>query len=116
MGLSCHFERPGSGQPCCSVGRGGLQWFPLTLRDPNEHSRGVAAAQPALNRFLDALGWRSDATAISTSLLALRSARHPDGRRALPQNWKHSAAAATAVEVPGPEGLHSGNLTKARSS
>src|SRR5467141_798543 len=33
---------------------GGLQWFPLTLRDPSEYWRGVAAAQPALDRFLDA--------------------------------------------------------------
>ncbi len=33
---------------------GGLQWFPLTLRDPNEYWRGVSAAQPILDRFLDA--------------------------------------------------------------
>lgn len=33
---------------------GGLQWFPLTLRDPSEYWRGVKAAQPALDRFLDA--------------------------------------------------------------
>src|SRR2546423_835087 len=33
---------------------GGLQWFPLTLRDPSEYWRGVAGAQPALDRFLDA--------------------------------------------------------------
>jgi phospholipase/carboxylesterase len=33
---------------------GGLQWFALTLRDPSEYWRGVAAAQPALDRFLDA--------------------------------------------------------------
>jgi len=32
---------------------GGLQWFPLTLRDPSEYGRGVTAAQPALDRFLD---------------------------------------------------------------
>jgi phospholipase/carboxylesterase len=33
---------------------GGLQWFPLTMRDPSEYWRGVSAAQPALDRFLDA--------------------------------------------------------------
>jgi phospholipase/carboxylesterase len=33
---------------------GGLQWFALTLRDPSEYWRGVSAAQPALDRFLDA--------------------------------------------------------------
>lgn len=33
---------------------GGLQWFGLTLRDPSEYWRGVEAARPALDRFLDA--------------------------------------------------------------
>lgn len=33
---------------------GGLQWFPLTLRDPSEYWRGVTSAQPVLDRFLDA--------------------------------------------------------------
>lgn len=33
---------------------GGLQWFPLTMRDPGEYGRGVAAIQPVLDRFLDA--------------------------------------------------------------
>jgi phospholipase/carboxylesterase len=33
---------------------GGLQWFALTMRDPSEYARGVSAAQPALDRFLDA--------------------------------------------------------------
>ena len=33
---------------------GALQWFPLTVRDANERWRGVVAARPALDRFLDA--------------------------------------------------------------
>ena len=33
---------------------GALQWFALTLRDPGEYWRGVEAARPALDRFLDA--------------------------------------------------------------
>jgi phospholipase/carboxylesterase len=33
---------------------GALQWFPLTLRDPTEYWRGVVAARPAIDRFLDA--------------------------------------------------------------
>lgn len=32
----------------------GRQWFPLTMRDPAEFSRGVARARPALDAFLDA--------------------------------------------------------------
>jgi phospholipase/carboxylesterase len=33
---------------------GALQWFPLTLRDPSERWRGVVAARPGLDRFLNA--------------------------------------------------------------
>ncbi len=33
---------------------GALQWFPLTFRDPGERWRGVVAARPELDRFLDA--------------------------------------------------------------
>jgi phospholipase/carboxylesterase len=33
---------------------GGLQWFPLTLRDPSEYWRGAMSAQPVLDGFLDA--------------------------------------------------------------
>ncbi len=31
----------------------GRQWFPLTMHDPREFSRGVANARPALDTFLD---------------------------------------------------------------
>jgi phospholipase/carboxylesterase len=33
---------------------GGLQWFALTMRDPGEYWRGVVAARPSLDHFLDA--------------------------------------------------------------
>ena len=33
---------------------GALQWFALTFRDPGERWRGVVAARPGLDRFLDA--------------------------------------------------------------
>jgi phospholipase/carboxylesterase len=32
----------------------GRQWFPLTMRDPQEFARGAATARPALDAFLDA--------------------------------------------------------------
>jgi phospholipase/carboxylesterase len=32
----------------------GRQWFPLTMRDPDERWRGVVAARPTLDAFLDA--------------------------------------------------------------
>ncbi len=47
------FVSPHAPEPCAGapIGR---QWFPLTFRDPDERWRGVNAAAPALNRFLDA--------------------------------------------------------------
>ncbi len=47
------FVSPHAPEPCgqAPVGR---QWFPLTLRDPNERWVGVNKAAPPLNRFLDA--------------------------------------------------------------
>jgi len=38
----------------CSMSPGGRQWFPLTMREPDERWRGVVAARPTLDAFLDA--------------------------------------------------------------
>ncbi len=38
----------------CAMSAHGRQWFPLTMRDPDERWRGVTGAQPALDAFLDA--------------------------------------------------------------
>jgi len=50
---SAAFVSPHAPEPCAEapVGR---QWFPLTFRDPPERWRGVNAAAPGLERFLDA--------------------------------------------------------------
>ncbi len=32
---------------------GGREWFPLTMRDPSEYKRGVEAAAPQLDRYID---------------------------------------------------------------
>ena len=47
------FASPHAPEPCgqAPVGR---QWFPLTMRDPNERWTGVNKAAPVLERFLDA--------------------------------------------------------------
>jgi phospholipase/carboxylesterase len=47
------FVSPHASEPCAEapVGR---QWFALTFRDPQERWRGVNAAAPGLDRFLDA--------------------------------------------------------------
>lgn len=37
----------------CSQSPGGRQWFQLTMRDPAERWKGVVAARPALDSFLD---------------------------------------------------------------
>lgn len=38
----------------CMASPTGRQWFALTFRDPDERRRGVLAARPALDAFLDA--------------------------------------------------------------
>jgi phospholipase/carboxylesterase len=47
------FASPHAPEPCgqAPVGR---QWFPLTMRDPNERWLGVKKAAPTLTHFLDA--------------------------------------------------------------
>jgi phospholipase/carboxylesterase len=46
--VSPHAPRP------CGQSPMGREWFPLTMRDPNERWDGVNAAAPGLNAFLDA--------------------------------------------------------------
>ena len=41
------------GPELMAMGGGGRQWFPLTFRDPDERWRGVNAAGPTLDGFLD---------------------------------------------------------------
>jgi phospholipase/carboxylesterase len=47
------FVSPNAPEPCAGAAMG-RQWFALTFRDPDERWRGVNAAAPALNAFLDA--------------------------------------------------------------
>ncbi len=37
----------------CAMSPAGRQWFPLTMRDPDERWRGVSMAHPTLDKFLD---------------------------------------------------------------
>lgn len=47
------FVAPNAPQPCAEAPTG-RQWFPLTMRNPDELWQGVTAARPALDAFLDA--------------------------------------------------------------
>ena len=47
------FVSPNAPEACAGAPMG-RQWFPLTFRDPDERWRGVNAAAPILNSFLDA--------------------------------------------------------------
>ncbi|MDE1173140.1 MAG: dienelactone hydrolase family protein [Parvibaculaceae bacterium] len=62
IGLAPHWQRvlpgaafvsPNAPEPC-QMNPGSYQWFPLTRLDPAEIGRGVEAAAPVLNAFLDA--------------------------------------------------------------
>ncbi|HEX2256482.1 MAG TPA: dienelactone hydrolase family protein [Afifellaceae bacterium] len=61
------FAAPNAAEACAEAPMG-RQWFALTFRDPHEFRRGVAAARPALDAFLDAemarLGLDEAATAL----------------------------------------------------
>jgi phospholipase/carboxylesterase len=46
------FVAPNAPEPIPGM-YGALQWFALTMRDPSEYWRGVEAARPVLDRFLD---------------------------------------------------------------
>lgn len=46
------FVSPHAPEPC-GMAPTGRQWFPLTMRDPSERWRGVVAARPTLDAFLD---------------------------------------------------------------
>ena len=37
----------------CTMGGGGFQWFPLTMRDPHERWNGVQMARPEVDAYLD---------------------------------------------------------------
>lgn len=50
---SAAFVSPHAAQACAGAPMG-RQWFPLSMRDPHEFARGVAAARPEVDRFLDA--------------------------------------------------------------
>ena len=47
------FVSPHAHEPCAMNPFGGRQWFELTMRDPEEYERGVRAAAPILNQFID---------------------------------------------------------------
>jgi phospholipase/carboxylesterase len=47
------FASPHAPEPCGQA-PAARQWFPLTMRDPNERWTGVKKAAPVLERFLDA--------------------------------------------------------------
>ena len=47
------FVSPHAPRPCGQAPMG-REWFPLTMRDPNERWTGVNAAAPVLNAFIDA--------------------------------------------------------------
>ncbi len=69
-------------------GYGGRQWFPLTMRDPQERWRGVQQAAPALDAFLDqeltALGLGAESLALVGFSQGTMMALHVGLRRARP--------------------------------
>jgi phospholipase/carboxylesterase len=72
------FVSPHAPRPCGQAPMG-REWFPLTMRDPNERWTGVNAAAPVLNAFIDAELKRRGLT---DSALATMMSLHVGLRRA----------------------------------
>lgn len=53
----------------CAMSPAGRQWFALSMRDPDEYARGVAAARPELDAFLDAEIERTGVSEAKTALV-----------------------------------------------
>ena len=82
------FVAPHAPERLPQAGMGGFQWFPLTLRDPLEYGRGVRAAAPSLDHFLDAelarLRLGADRLALVGFSQGTMMALHVGVRRAVP--------------------------------
>ncbi len=81
------FVAPHAPEPC-SQAPVGRQWFPLTVRDPDERWLGVNKAAPVLERFLDAELKRHQLAAAALALVGFSQgtmmALHVGLRRAAP--------------------------------
>ena len=111
------FVSPNAPEPCAGAPMG-RQWFALTFRDPDERWRGVNAAAPILNRFLDAELARRNLPASALSLVGfsqgtmmalhvgLRRATAPaaivgySGLFVLPENAEPAAVASEIKSRP----------------
>jgi len=95
IGLAPHFQQllptvafVAPNAPTRVQGPGGYQWFPLTRMDPQELERGVLAAAPGLDKFLDdelaRLGLPPDRLALAGFSQGTMMSLHAGLRRAVP--------------------------------
>jgi phospholipase/carboxylesterase len=95
IGLAPHFQQMlptmafvAPNAPARVQGPGGYQWFPLTRMDPQELERGVSAAAPLLDTFLDEelaqLGLPPDRLALAGFSQGTMMSLHVGLRRAVP--------------------------------
>jgi len=84
---------------------GGRQWFDLTLRDPSEYWRGVTAARPVLDRFLDAELTRYRLTAARLVLVGFSQGSMMALHVGLRRNAAAAAIVAYSGRLAGPEHL-----------
>ncbi|MGL4729939.1 MAG: alpha/beta hydrolase [Bosea sp. (in: a-proteobacteria)] len=101
----------------CGMSPMGRQWFPLTFRDPHERWRGVQAARPVLDGFLDAELQRHGLPATKLALVGFSQgcmmALHVGLRRpAPPAAILGYSGMLVLPEGQGPEALAAENLQK----
>jgi phospholipase/carboxylesterase len=107
------FVAPNAPEPC-GMSPMGKQWFPLTMRDPNERWIGVQKARPTVDAFLDAelqaLNLPDSALALVGFSQGTMMALHVGLRR------KHAPAAILGYSgvLVGPEHLEEATARNAR--
>jgi phospholipase/carboxylesterase len=110
------FVSPHAPSPC-GMSPMGREWFPLTFRDPHERWRGVNAAHPVLEAFLDAelqsLGLTSKQLALVGFSQGCMMALHAGLRRkTAPAAILGLSGMLVLPEGQGPEALIDQNLAK----
>jgi phospholipase/carboxylesterase len=110
------FVSPHAPEPC-GMSPMGRQWFPLTFRDPHERWRGVQAARPVLDAFLDAelarLGLSGDKLALVGFSQGCMMALHVGLRRSVcPAAILGYSGMLVLGEGAGPESLTAETLQK----
>lgn len=87
----------------CDIWAAGRQWFALTMRDPSEYWRGVVAARPVLDEFIDAELARHGVSEAETALVGFSQGAMMALHAGLRRKKRLAGIAAYSGLLAGPE-------------